>query len=128
MFRAVRVESNRMKARVNRYVPLFLGLLAVSALGRYPFAVVDAQGPPQPALRLQAAQHAGVLNRYCVTCHNARLKTGGLVLDTGDLEHAGERPELWEKVVRKLRTGTMPPAGSPRPEPAAYDALASWLE
>ncbi len=71
---------------------------------------------------------AAVLNQYCVTCHNARLRTAGLVLDPAALPQAGANPELWEKVVKKLRSGTMPPAGAPRPDQAAYDASATYVE
>ena len=57
-----------------------------------------------------------VLDQYCVTCHNQKLKTAGLMLDKLDLAQVGEHAEQWEKVVRKLRAGMMPPAGLPRPE------------
>ena len=69
-----------------------------------------------------------VLDKYCVVCHNQRAKTAGLMLDTLDLVHVGDRAEIWEKVVRKLRTGAMPPVGMPRPDQAVYDSTASWLE
>jgi hypothetical protein len=69
-----------------------------------------------------------LLNRYCVTCHNQRTKTASLLLDTLSLQQIGPHADVWEKVVRKLRTGMMPPAGVPRPEPAAAMALASRLE
>jgi len=69
-----------------------------------------------------------VLDRYCVTCHNQRAKTAGLALDALDLARVIDRAEVWEKVVRKIRTGAMPPAGLPRPEKALADDVASWLE
>jgi Protein of unknown function (DUF1592)/Protein of unknown function (DUF1588)/Protein of unknown function (DUF1585)/Protein of unknown function (DUF1595)/Protein of unknown function (DUF1587)/Planctomycete cytochrome C len=69
-----------------------------------------------------------VLDKYCVTCHNQRLKTGGLALDAMDLAKVPAQAEVWEKVIRKLRSGTMPPAGIPRPDAATYKNLASWLE
>src|SRR6266853_1289167 len=69
-----------------------------------------------------------VLDRYCVTCHNQKLKTAGLLLDKMDLAHMGEQAEAWEKIVRKLRAGMMPPQGLPRPAPAAYEALTAALE
>src|SRR5579864_6229911 len=75
-----------------------------------------------------AASQRELLDKYCVTCHNSRLKTGGLALDKLDLAHVGENAEVWEKAVRKLRAGMMPPLGMPRPAPAAYDGLAEWLE
>ena len=75
-----------------------------------------------------SAEHRALLDRYCVTCHNERLKTAGLALDALDLEHVGASAEVWERVVRKLRAGVMPPAGRPRPDHHAYDDLATWLE
>ena len=69
-----------------------------------------------------------VLDKYCVTCHNQRLKTAGLTLDALDLTHVSNSAEAWEKVVRKIRTGAMPPAMLPRPEKAAADGVVSWLE
>lgn len=69
-----------------------------------------------------------LLNQYCVGCHNEKLKTGGLMLDKLDITHAGDNPETWEKVVRKLRAGMMPPSGAPRPSRAAMDAFIAKLE
>ena len=63
-----------------------------------------------------------VLQRYCFACHNQRTLTAGLALDVLDLSRAGEHPEVWEAVIRKLRTGAMPPAGRPRPDNAVYDS------
>src|SRR6266481_2220812 len=76
---------------------------------------------PSSAGRSAAASQRALLNRYCVTCHNEKLKTAGLLLDKMDVEHVSAGAEVWEKVVRKLRTGAMPPAGMPRPDKAAYD-------
>ena len=72
--------------------------------------------------------YRAVLDKYCVTCHNQRLKTAGLTLDTLDLAKVPSRAEVWEKVIGKLRSGTMPPAGLPRPDAATYSSLAGWLE
>ena len=69
-----------------------------------------------------------VLNRYCVGCHNERLRTAGLALDTMDAARVGDHPDAWEKVVRKLRTGAMPPVGRRRPDAATYATVASALE
>jgi len=68
------------------------------------------------------------LNRYCVSCHNTRLKTAGLSLEALDVTQPGLDPAIWEKVVRKLRSRMMPPAGAPRPDDAGYDALVGHLE
>src|SRR5579863_8270501 len=69
-----------------------------------------------------------VVQQYCIGCHNARLKTAGLVLDPAETERVGQHPDTWEKVARKLRTGEMPPAGLPRPNAAAYRTATLELE
>ena len=69
-----------------------------------------------------------LLKRYCITCHNERLKTGNLALDALDPSNVGAHAPVWEKVVRKLRAGVMPPAGRPRPDEATHDAFVAWLE
>jgi mono/diheme cytochrome c family protein len=69
-----------------------------------------------------------VLNKYCVTCHSAKLHTGGLSLQDLNLGHVPADAETWEKVIRKLRTGSMPPQGMPRPDAASVNELASFLE
>ena len=68
------------------------------------------------------------LKRYCVGCHNSRLNTAGLALDALQGADVPVNAATWEKVIRKLRGGTMPPQGSARPDAATYDALATWLE
>ncbi len=68
------------------------------------------------------------MQQYCIGCHNSRNRTADLALDTIDLANPGAHPEIWEKVVRKLRAGAMPPAGMPRPDATSYDSLASRLE
>ncbi|PYR30806.1 MAG: hypothetical protein DMF92_07455 [Acidobacteria bacterium] len=69
-----------------------------------------------------------VLDKYCVTCHNQKLKTGGLALDAVDAANVGADASTWEKVLLKLSTRAMPPAGRPRPDDAGRAALLSWLE
>jgi hypothetical protein len=75
-----------------------------------------------------AASNRDVLDKYCVTCHNQRLKTGGLTLDARDLSNVSADAEIWEKVVRKLSAGLMPPPGAPRPDQATVQHLISTLE
>src|SRR5579871_342634 len=72
--------------------------------------------------------YGAVVDKYCVTCHNQRLKTGGLSLQKVDLENVPAQAEMWEKVVGKLRLRAMPPPGMPRPDEAAYAGMVSWLE
>ena len=74
------------------------------------------------------SSHRQVIDRYCVTCHNQRLATAGLTLDEADVANPGEAAEIWEKVVRKLRTGIMPPPNMPQPSTEDRRALLSWLE
>ena len=74
------------------------------------------------------SSHRRLLDRYCVTCHNERLKTAGLRLDQIDVSRPDVEPEVWEKVVRKLHTGIMPPANMPQPSEADRRALLTWLE
>jgi cytochrome c551/c552 len=69
-----------------------------------------------------------LLDQYCVTCHNQRLNTGGLALDKLDPAEVEQNPAAWEKVVRKLRAGMMPPQGLPRPSSASYNELIVTLE
>ena len=69
-----------------------------------------------------------ILDAYCVRCHNERRLNGGLALDVLDVEDPAGAADRWETVIRKLRTGTMPPGGVVRPNPAEYDLVASWLE
>jgi mono/diheme cytochrome c family protein len=75
-----------------------------------------------------SARPQAVLDTYCITCHNQKLRTAGLALDTLDLTHPGANPEVWEKVIAKLRAGSMPPPGRPRPDADTYHAVASALE
>jgi mono/diheme cytochrome c family protein len=69
-----------------------------------------------------------VLDRYCATCHNDQLKSGGLSLVHADPSKPGARPELWEKVVRKVRTGVMPPPDAPQLSAADRLAMVTGLE
>ncbi len=81
-------------------------------------AASDAAGTPAREL----------VNTYCVTCHNERLKTGSLMLDRVDAAQVFNSAETWEKVIVKLRSRAMPPPGVRRPDNATYDAVAAWLE
>ena len=87
------------------------------------------QAPASATEPVSVAPRA-VLDRYCITCHNDRLRTGGLSLDAASVDAAdpSRHADVWERVIGKLRTGAMPPPGRPRPEQATYDAVASRLE
>ena len=76
-----------------------------------------------------AAEYAPVVQKYCVTCHNDRLKTGGLSLQTLDVDNPPAQAAVWEKVIRKLRSGEMPPAAvRSRPDSQTAGALVTYLE
>ena len=85
----------------------------------------------QPAAKIPPATATGsgrvLIDQYCLTCHNQRRLTAGLSLETIDIEKATDAA-VWEKVIGKLRTRAMPPAGTPRPDEATYDSVVSSLE
>jgi mono/diheme cytochrome c family protein len=74
------------------------------------------------------AAHGALLQKYCATCHNDRMKAGGLAFSALDLASLSKDAEAWEQVVRKVRTGAMPPVGRPRPDAAAAHSLVTYLE
>ncbi len=75
-----------------------------------------------------AAAYRAVLDKYCVTCHGEKLKTAGLELQKADIAHPPPNADVFEKVIRKLRAGAMPPQGLPRPDKATLDGMATYLE
>jgi len=80
-----------------------------------------------PGAVTPASSPRRLVDRYCVTCHNERLKTADLRLDRLDVDNPGAGAEVWEKVVRKVHTGTMPPSNMPQPSPDDRRALLTWL-
>jgi mono/diheme cytochrome c family protein len=75
-----------------------------------------------------AATQRAILDQYCVSCHNDKARRANLSLEKLDLTGVADHAELWEKVIRKLRAGVMPPAGMRRPALAEYEGLRDWLE
>jgi mono/diheme cytochrome c family protein len=110
------------------FVTLVTGVVFLPGTGATPHAR-SLQSQPLNDNSTDAGGRA-LLDRYCVSCHNARLKTAGLVLDHEALDatSVGSSVEVWEKVARKMRSRAMPPAGARRPQPAEYDAFSTWLE
>ena len=129
--------------------------LITSAVALFVFASghILVAAPPQPAagaaaplfgaIEATATSVEAALDRYCLSCHNERivsgrdtapsmlvsqLRTVGLALDNLDTTRVGDAAELWERIVRKLRSRAMPPVGRPRPDDETYAAVASWLE
>ena len=83
---------------------------------------------PVSAQPASSGDTKAMLDAYCVGCHNQKLRTAGLALDTVDSSSPSRDPELWERVIARLRAGSMPPPGLPRPGPAQYRAVANTLE
>src|SRR5882672_129585 len=110
---------------------LFLGALAAAAQtaaqtsnDAAPTAGPPTSSAPQP---FSPETAKAFFTQYCATCHNQYAKIADVVLDTRDYDHVGADPDLWERVVRKLNAGAMPPKGMPRPEPAVYKSMVGWL-
>jgi cytochrome c553 len=116
------VCSVRLQADVRR--PAKAGRCIARAALAVALALVAARAQAQPA----ASPNQALINRYCVTCHNQRLKTAKLALDTLDLTHPEKDALTWERAIRKLRAGMMPPPGAARPAVADAQALAAYLE
>src|SRR5262245_26551592 len=112
-----------MRLRGRRASMLALFALAWSAM----MATSADTSARQTAARTPAAPTStrAFLDQYCVTCHNQRLRTAGLALDALDLTAPARDAATWELVIGKLRAGSMPPPGRPRPEAAVYQRVAS---
>src|SRR3954453_21146008 len=117
----MRVRLKSLKLRLRLLTGLVIALSAAAVHPQTPHAASKAAAP-------SASTQRAILDQYCVTCHNDKLKTANLSLEKLDLTTAGDHPELWEKVVRKLRAGVMPPPGMRRPPAAEYEGLRDWLE
>ena len=98
---------------------------AREAAARRPAARAAAAAPAGQVP--EAPPHGALIDRYCLACHNARLRTAGVVLEGLDVSNVAPGAATWERVLRKLRGREMPPAGRPRPDEAEYDALATEL-
>jgi hypothetical protein len=101
---------------------LWLSVCGWSALS------ASSQATPAAVSAVSTADVRATIDKYCVTCHNQRLKTGNLALDAAELTNVAAHADVWEKVIRKVRAGMMPPAGLPRPDAAAREALVTSLE
>jgi hypothetical protein len=109
----------------------FISVSALLVLIAFP-AVMQTSAVQTGAVA-QADQYRTMLNTYCVTCHNTRLKTGGLALDGAVLDRlnpqsAADDAQIWEKALRKLRGHQMPPPGSPQPPQKDVDSFVAWME
>ena len=89
---------------------------------RTPAPAAATQNQPDARAETQAS-----IAKYCTTCHSERVRTAGLALDPADVARPGDQSETWEKVLRQLRAGTMPPPGVPRPPQTFYTRAADYL-
>ena len=110
-----------MSIRIAGTVGLVLALEATAA-----FAAPQTAAPSSSAAS-SAVDHRATVNKYCVTCHNDRTKAGGLALDKMDYADVAAGAGVWEKSVKKLRVGMMPPQGAPQPDATTRGELVSWL-
>ena len=106
----------------------WLGFAVLSFAIAVATARPGAQVPAGPPAVTEATSSTAVLKQYCTTCHNERLRSGGFVIDPADVTNVSAGADQWEKVVRKLRTQSMPPPGAPRPDAAGYNRVATFLE
>jgi len=109
----------------HRISALFVSGCIALTLSTVQTSARQTQQAPSPATSVAPK---AVFEQYCITCHNQKLHTAGLELDSLDPTNPGPNAEVWEKVIAKLRAGSMPPPGRPRPDAATYHAVASWLE
>jgi len=106
-----------------------VSLICVKTAGAQAQPSSSAAAPAATALTNRA-----LLNQYCAACHNEKMKQAGqrsalaVTLDNLDVEHVEQNPESWERVVRKVRAGMMPPAGMPRPKAADFEAAIVYIE
>jgi Protein of unknown function (DUF1592)/Protein of unknown function (DUF1588)/Protein of unknown function (DUF1585)/Protein of unknown function (DUF1587)/Protein of unknown function (DUF1595) len=109
----------------------WMGAVCIEGQGETPGLQSKTQTPGlQSKTRptTEASPARALVTKYCVTCHNERLKTANLLLDKADADHVANSAEIWERVVVQLRGRSMPPLNMPRPDIATYDAAATWLE
>jgi mono/diheme cytochrome c family protein len=106
--------------------PLLVGSIALLIAAAGLHAAAQRPVPARPGAIADSAR--SFLDSHCVACHNSRLLTANLALDALDPGAAPQHAAVWEKVVRKLRTGAMPPAGRRRPDPRAAAEFVSGLE
>ena len=93
-----------------------------------PLSANETSAPRPQASPAETSPLRPVLNRYCVGCHNDRLLTADLSLEAMDAVHVAEGAEVWEEVIRKLRSGAMPPPGRLRPDATVVEDALAWLE
>ncbi len=139
-FHRVGTYNDRMKQMMHESIP-GIGVVCAGLALTVLIALPAASSAQQPAAHAEAspstvaaaptpsaAASRRLLDGYCLTCHNQRLETAGLSLEALDVAHVDADAAVWEKVVQKLRTGTMPPSNRPQPPAGDRQAMLAWLE
>jgi mono/diheme cytochrome c family protein len=124
---AARQDASVARPAISQRLARGLCALLIGAVCLQASATGQQPSPPPSGTALVSSQRV-LLDTYCVGCHNGRVKTAGLTLDAMSLDKVPDSAEVWERVLRKVRTGQMPPAGRPRPDHASLTAFADWLE
>ncbi len=119
----------------NRFMVITLGALAVLSLVLAVYGAVPGQrgqaaavAPANAAAAPAYATQKALIDKYCQKCHSDSARIGNLSLESLDITHVQDNVMEWEKVVRKLRAGMMPPPGQDRPDKETYTGLVNWLE
>src|SRR6185503_18422319 len=114
----MRVSTSRVSTSI--------GMAGVVAVAGFVFTLEAQQTPPGPSVT--TAPHVSLVDEYCVRCHDEDEKKADLALDTLAAQDVLQHPDVWEKVIRKLRARQMPPVGKSRPDDATYEAVIASLE
>ena len=119
----IRPRLHGIAIGLNRFMPALFLLVCALAL------IQSTAAGQTPAKRASGADQAReMLDTYCVDCHNAQLKSGGIAFDKIDVQAPAADAAIWEKALRKLRGRLMPPPGNPQPEQKDIDTFISWME
>lgn len=110
------------------FICAVLALMTASPAVLQTRGVVQSGAPGSAAASAQPEQFQAMIKSYCAGCHSSQMKAGGLALDVMNVQTAEEHPEMWEKVIRKLRGRLMPPPGSNQPDQKDIDAFVAWIE
>ena len=102
---------------------LALAAIAVTILS---FQASEAQTPAAASKAAPASEaNQALVQKYCATCHSDRVKTAGLTLQSLNVANPSDHADVWERAIRKVRVGAMPPQGMPRPSKIELDGLVS---
>ena len=124
----MRTTSGPRRTLRNPAALAFAGALLLAGAAQAAGQSAEPAAVPSGAPASEAAEFRSVLDRYCTACHNDRLRTANLTLESLDVAHVGAGAETWEKVIRKLRAREMPPPRRPRPDDATYARFIHWIE